>query len=696
MEKEIAIRIQRLDKQAQIPTKGSKLAAGHDLYSIEDILIPANNRALVKIGLAIAVPEGTYSGIAPRSGLASKGITVDVVVIDADYRGEVNVLLVNHGKMDYQVKIGERIVQLIVERIDDQEWMEMDRVDETERAGKGFGSSGTGLELKETQPTICFLQADGNHQFYDSSDINQPPILRKGQELLSNTIIAKANLKGFEANFITKVRELAEEDLGWRQRKEKLESLKEKGKELPKQWSISDGLLYYEDGLFIPANEDLQTLIAKGCYDSEVAGHIGQEETLELITRDFYWKALTNWVNDYVCSCTACQQAKVPRHARLGLLNPLQVPYTAWASTSVHFITQLPKLAGYTQIMVVVDRLTKMAHFIGLEEKATARDVAESFLKEVWKLHGLPSEIISDMDAKFAGEFWESLGKKLSIKRKMSTAYHPQTDGQTERVNQVLGGYLRIFVNYDQDDWYQLLPLAEFAYNNSVTNAHNMTPFFANYGYHPQTEWLKKGEARSPGANLYTHWMQTIHQQARQSLEKTRQAMGRYYNRKAKQQSHCKIRDMVMLNAKNIRSKIPSKKLAPKLYGPFTILEQRGELAYKLELSERWNIHPIFHVSLLELYRTSIRLAREQPPMEPEEIDGDLEWEVEKIIKSEIISYDRRLCGRTWTIEELRYFVKWRGCSEDENTGEPPEYLERAQELVEDFHRENPDMPRLG
>jgi len=147
----------------------------------------------------------------------------------------------------------------------------------------------------------------------------------------------------------------------------------------------------------------------------------------------------------------------------------------------------------------------------------------------------------------------------------------------------VLGGYLRIFVNYDQDDWYNLLPLAEFAYNNSVTNAHNMTSFFGNYGYHPQTEWLKLCEARNPGANLYAHRMQTIHQQARQSVEKTRKAMGRYYNRKAKQQPDFKIGDMVMLNAKNICTKRPSKKLAPKVYGPFKILEQRGELAYKLE-----------------------------------------------------------------------------------------------------------------
>ena len=127
-----------------------------------------------------------------------------------------------------------------------------------------------------------------------------------------------------------------------------MESLKEKGKELPKQWWITDGLLYYKDHLFISTNPDLQTLIAKGCHSSQVAAHFGKEKTLEIIPRDFYRKGLTNWGNDYVRSCTACQQAKAPRHARFGLLNPLQVPYAAWASTSVAFITQLPKSAGYT------------------------------------------------------------------------------------------------------------------------------------------------------------------------------------------------------------------------------------------------------------------------------------------------------------------------------------------------------------
>ena len=339
-----------------------------------------------------------------------------------------------------------------------------------------------------------------------------------------------------------------------------------------------------------------------------------------------------------------------------------------------------------------------MAHFIGLEEKADARDVAKAFFKNVWKYHGLPSEIISDMDAKFAGEFWESLCFLLGIKRKMSTAYHPQTDGQTERTNQVLEGYLRSFVNYDQDDWYQLLPTAEYTYNNSATNAHGMSPFYANYGFHPQTEWMKEREAQNPGATMYAHWMKTIHEQARQALIKTREAMKKYYDRKAIPQPDIKVGDRVMLNAKNIRTKRPSKKLSPKLYGPFQVLEKRGARAFKLNISDRWKIHPVFHVSLLEPYRVSVRPGREQPPQEPEEVEGDLEWEVEKIVKSEIITYSRRLPGRhrmNREFRELRYFVKWKGCSEDENTWEPPEHLEHAKELVEAFHRENPEADRL-
>jgi len=253
-------------------------------------------------------------------------------------------------------------------------------------------------------------------------------------------------------------------------------------------------------------------------------------------------------------------------------------------------------------MVVVVDRFTKMAHFISLHENASAKDVVDTFLREVWKLHGLPTKIISDIDAKFSGEFWESLCQMLGVKRPMSTAYHLQSDGQTERTNQGLEGYLRTFGNYDQDDWYQLLPLAEHAYNNSRTNAHKMTPSFANYSFHPQTEWMREREAHNPGVTMYAHWMHDIHQQAKQTLENMRESMKKYYDSKATEQPSIAVGDLVLLNAKNIRTKRPSKKLSPKLYGPFKVLEKKGSRTYRLGISPRWKIHPVFHVSLWEPY----------------------------------------------------------------------------------------------
>ena len=166
-----------------------------------------------------------------------------------------------------------------------------------------------------------------------------------------------------------------------------------------------------------------------------------------------------------------------------------------------------------------------------------------------------------------------------------------------------------------------------------------MSPFYANYGFHPQTAWMKEREAQNPGAQLYAHSMQTTDLKAHEALDRTRESMNKYYDRKAKQQPDIAVGDLVMLNAKNIRTKRPTKKLSPKLYGPFKVMEKRGNRAFKLEISPRWKIHPIFHISLLEPYRHSNRPGREETPREPEEIDGDLEWKVERIVKSEIITY---------------------------------------------------------
>ena len=190
-------------------------------------------------------------------------------------------------------------------------------------------------------------------------------------------------MQTMDEKFLNRIRIAGKDDDDWTERNGELSRMKERNEQLPKNWELEDGLIYYKNRLFILSNEDLLMEIAKGCHDSKVARHSGEEKTIELLARNFYWEKLANWINDYVRSCDVCQHNKSPRHTKYGLLQPLEVPFAAWTSISVDFITQLPKSQGKTHVMVVVDRFTKMSHFIGLETNATAIDVGDTFLKEV-------------------------------------------------------------------------------------------------------------------------------------------------------------------------------------------------------------------------------------------------------------------------------------------------------------------------
>jgi len=417
-----SLRIMKLSDKAIIPTKGSQFAAGHDIYALTDGLVPAKGQTMVETGIAIGLPEGTYGRLAARSGMASKmGIAVGGGVIDSDYSGEVKVILRNHGEADCVFRAGDGIAQHIVEKVANADAMDVDDLRTTEQGKAGFGSSDLNpkrsITAKEAGVKICFLHADStSNEFFSAADINHHPRLTREREMLSSAHVNAALTRTMNDSFLDKIRMAGKEDEKWQDRGRELVRLRENGEKMPDEWIEKDGLLYYENRLYIPEDEAVQTEIAQGCHDSLVAGHFGQEKTIEIVTRDFYWKKLADWIRDYVRSCDECQHSKSPRHAKYGLLQPLEVPYAAWSSISTDFFTQLPESQGKTQIMVVVDRFTKMAHFIGLHEKATAKDVADTFLREVWKLHGLPTEIISDMDAKFSGEFWESLCKMLGVK----------------------------------------------------------------------------------------------------------------------------------------------------------------------------------------------------------------------------------------------------------------------------------------
>src|SRR4051794_19521962 len=170
------------------------------------------------------------------------------------------------------------------------------------------------------------------------------------------------------------------------------------------------------------------------------------------------------------------------------------------------FITDLPPSATFDAIRVVVDRLTKMVHFIPYRKSISGEETAKLFLDNMYRYHGLPDDIISDRGSQFISRFWRSLFEILKVDIKLSSAFHPQTDGQTERVNQVLEQYLRCTINYQQDDWTLYLPLAEFAYNNSIHASTQQTPFYANYGYHPKLDlWASTGEKNPAAEDLAKH-----------------------------------------------------------------------------------------------------------------------------------------------------------------------------------------------
>ena len=192
-----------------------------------------------------------------------------------------------------------------------------------------------------------------------------------------------------------------------------------------------------------------------------MAGHYGVARTQALIAQYFKWPGLATSVSNYECSCDLCQRNKVVRHAPYGLLSPLPILVHPWCSVSLDWITDLPPSHYHVAILVVVDRLTKQAHFIPTTKSMPAQDVAALFLQHIVRVHGLPETLISDRDPVFTSHFWGRLIELMGIRANRSTTFHPETDGQTERLNSVLEQYLRIYCDYQQTDWASLLPMAE-------------------------------------------------------------------------------------------------------------------------------------------------------------------------------------------------------------------------------------------
>jgi len=227
---------------------------------------------------------------------------------------------------------------------------------------------------------------------------------------------------------------------------------------LSQEWSIVEGLLYFHGRIYIPPTSDLRRRIVSLCHDTRIAGHAGRFKTLELVSRNYWWPNMSQYVGQYVATCDPCLRTKVQHQRPTSELQPLPVPEERWEVMSVDFIVELPESGGYDAIMVVVDSVGKRAHFMEMVTTITAAGAANLYLRHVWKHHGLPRKVVSDRGPQFVAEFMKELYRLLGIELASSTAYHPQIDGQTERVNQELEQYIRLFVNERQDNWNSLIP----------------------------------------------------------------------------------------------------------------------------------------------------------------------------------------------------------------------------------------------
>lgn len=251
-------------------------------------------------------------------------------------------------------------------------------------------------------------------------------------------------------------------------------------------FTLIKGIIYFKSRIWVGSSSDIQQQILFALHSSALGGHSGYEATYHRIKRLFAWPQLKRSVKEYVAKCSVCQQAKTERVASPGLLAPLPVPDGSWKHISMDFIEGLPKSGSYNCILVVVDRFSKYAHFLPLSHPFTALQVAVTFMNNIFKLHGLPKVIVSDRDKVFTSNLWKELFKLLGTELHKSSAYHPQTDGQTERLNQCLETYLRCFVHSCPTKWSSWLALAEFWYNTSYHSSLGNTPFFVLYGNHPQ------------------------------------------------------------------------------------------------------------------------------------------------------------------------------------------------------------------
>ena len=418
--------------------------------------------------------------------------------------------------------------------------------------------------------------------------------------------------------------------------------------------------------------------IIQAYHDVPAYGHPGISRTKELVAKYYWWPQLAKDVQEYVKGCAQCQQNKVNTRPAKAPLNPISPTPEAlpFQTIAMDFIVKLPESAGYDSILTITDHdCTKMLITIICTEKITAEGVAEIFLRQVFPRFGLPSKIISDRDPRFISKFMKELCRLMGITQNVSTAYHPRTDGQSERSNQWLEQYLRFWVDHQQTNWHHYLPLAEFTHNSWRNETTGQSPFEVLMGYSLRAEIFDVTSSVPTVALWLRDW-----KKAREDAQKLMIKAQKKWTKGRELEQRYKTGDLVWLEGRNLQIDRPSTKLAPKRYGPFKIGKVLSPITYQVELPQQWKIHDVFHADLLTPYHETELHGPNFTRPPPDLIDGEEEYEVEEIVQSQ--KYGRQ--------RKVQYLIKWKGCPALENQWVDWDDI-HADEALTEFRRKNPD-----
>ena len=497
-----------------------------------------------------------------------------------------------------------------------------------------------------------------------------------------------------------------------------------KGRQEDDKWERRDGLLWSSDGaVWVPNDRELRTLVLQLSHDW--AGHFGISRTLKKVRQHCVWDGMTREVEDYCRSCVTCAIHKSSNQRSAGTLTQLPIPAEPWDSIGIDFVGPLPPSAasGNDCIMVVVDRLTKMVLLAPCKLTINGKQAGILALNLLLPLLALPKSIVSDRDVRFTGSCWSQMWAHMGTRLDMSTAYHPQTDGQTERTNRTVQTLLRMYVTERKGEWEDWLQMAAAAYNSTVHESTGKTPAEMNYPGRTidPLSWAMKGHKRvgdNEEAGRMLDSLRAVWSEARTRLVAEREKQAKYANERRRPVSY-EVGQMVYLSSKHLST--VKGKLKERWAGPFIIksVSSNGS-AVTLELPVGWRVHPTFHVSLVKPYVTSRYQwpgRAQQDRVVPVIVDGAVEWEVEAIIgkyvdqvtkkeQQQVVQSSRPGLRprKQWrsvsvTTDVVYYLVKWQGYDEVEASWKLASELTNCRELIDEYeaiHRQVEDASSGG